>query len=230
MDTIRLFLRSNSFINSQIKTDLNRKSLSIKSDIINPIDETLTERSSSSEKCSRDNIKSFLSTHPSSSSLSSCIPFNSSQLETCSGLSIPLSNNSTESNIVASASESISNARSFTSEDYSKEHRRKRQRRHSWTSEHHHHHHHISSTLRRTKSHRYSDKTKKYSTEIVKRKVIQVNRSSKSISFPLPTNQRSVKTTATNAFLTAASLLKYWVYFIFISNGMLFAFFVFAFK
>jgi hypothetical protein len=143
------------------------------------------------------------------------------------GLSIPLSTNT---NIVASASASISNARSFTSDHYSKEHRKRRQRRrHSWTPE--QNLHHRSSQMRRTKSHHYPDRIRKHSliqkypTEKLRRRIIQVNRSSKSVSLSLPTNInnqpipilstqiRSVKTTAANAFLTAASILKYWVHF-----------------
>ena len=225
MDAIRLFfLRSNTFRTSQIKSDLNSKS--IQSDVINTDnqsnenDDNLTQRSSSSstEKLSRDNVKTFLSTHPSSSSLSSRIPLNISQLETCSGLSIPPSINTNDTNIVASASASISNALSFTSNHYYK----KRQRRHSWTGQ---QIYHLSTPIRRTKSYRYSDRKTihKYSTEVIRRKVIHPNRSSKSVSFPISTyinNQssipstqiRSVKTTATNAFLTAASLFKYWVH------------------
>ncbi len=237
MDTIRLFLRSNSFRNSQIKSEINQNNSPITSNIIsidnknslneNENNEILIRRNSSNEKLSRDNVKSFLSRHPSSSSLSSRLPCSSSQLETCLGLSIPLSTNT---NIVASASASISNARSFTSDHYSKEHRKRRQRRrHSWTPE--QNLHHRSSQMRRTKSHHYPDRIRKHSliqkypTEKLRRRIIQVNRSSKSVSLSLPTNInnqpipilstqiRSVKTTAANAFLTAASILKYWVHF-----------------
>ncbi len=176
MDVIRLFLH--------LKPENNK---------------TLIERS-----LSGDNIKSFLCSHPSSSSLSSCSPLNSSQLERCSGLSISLSNKTKDTNIVASASASISNARSFTSH----------LRRHSWTGE-------SLSSIRRTKSFRYQNRIiNKYE----KSKIVQVNCSTKSVSFPpLSTNInnqslsiasteiRSIKTTTTNAFLTAASLFKYWV-------------------
>jgi hypothetical protein len=242
MDAIRLFLRSNSFRTSPIKSDLN--SQPIPSDVINTDnqsnenDDVLTQRSSSSEKLSRDNVKTFLSTHPSSSSLSSRVPLTTSQLETCSGLSIPSSTNTKDTNIVASASASISNALSFTSNHYYKEYKKKRQRRHSWTGE---HHHHISTPIRRTRSYRYPDRKRKHSTihkyptEVIRRKVIHANRSSKSVSFPLPSNInnqssiaptqiRSVKTTATNALLTAASLFKYWVHLL-TTNGILLFFF-----
>ena len=240
METIRSFLRSNSFRNSFIRNDLNTRNSSILSNADNsnqtPMienetsNEVLIEGTSSNDKLSRDNIKSFLSRHPSSSSLSSRSPCISSQPETCSGSSIPLSNHT---NIVASASASIANARSFTSHHHSNEHQTNRQqRRHSWTGE-HNHHHHIPSSMRRTKSHHYQDriqkpsKVHKYPTEKLRRKIIQVNRASNSQSLPLSTNInnqsvpvtstpiRLVKTTATNAFLTAASIVKYWVEFCF---------------
>jgi len=177
MDVIRLFLH--------LKPENNK---------------TLIERS-----LSGDNIKSFLCSHPSSSSLSSCSPLNSSQLERCSGLSISLSNKTKDTNIVASASASISNAHSFTTS---------RLRRHSWTGE-------SLSSIKRTKSFRYQNRIiNKYP----KSKIVELNRSTKSVSFPpLSTNInnqslsiasteiRSIKTTTTNAFLTAASLFKYWV-------------------
>jgi len=142
---------------------------------------------------SGDNIKSFIRCHPSSSSFSSYSRLNSSKLEKCSGLSILLSNKIKEDNktIVANASESISNAHSFIIN----------RRRHSWNGE-------FLSYIRRTKSFRYQNK------------IIQVK---KSLIFPLSTNINNkslsnastpinpIKTTATNAFLTAASLFKYWV-------------------
>ncbi|CAF0951180.1 unnamed protein product [Adineta steineri] len=214
MDTIRLFLRSNSFRNSPIKPDGNSRNSSITSNFIDIDNDTLIEteirRNSSSEK-----FKSFLSTHTKSSSLSSRYPNRYSQVETCSGLSIPLSNNT---NIVASASESISNARSFT---LNNNHQIK-PRRHSWTTG-EQKIHHVSSSIKRSKSHYYSERMKKYSKDKKRRRTIQINRSSKSVSFPLSSNNnnnplyprtsiqtRSVKTTATNAFLTAASIFKYW--------------------
>jgi len=232
MDAIRLFLNSNSFRNSRIKTDSNSKNVISTDSLIEPkTDEISIRRNSSNEKFSRDNIKSFLSSHPSSSSLSSCYPLNSSQLETCSGLSIPNSINTKDQNVVASASASISNARSFTWENYSKKDRKIQQRRHSWTGEENLHHIHLlSSTIRRTKSFRFQNRTKKnstihnYPTDKIVRKIIQVNRSTKSVSFPLSSNInnrslsipstqiRSVKTTATNAFLTAGFIFKYWVH------------------
>jgi hypothetical protein len=238
MDTIRLFFRSNSFRNLPIKADVNPESSQLISNVVetsNPLLENtqhLTQRSSSSEKVSRDNVKSFFSSHPSSSSLFSRFSFTSSQVQTCSGLSIPPANNSNDTTVVASASASISNAVSFTCDSHRKEHDRvsirNLKRRYSWNCE--EHHRHISSPMRRSKSHRYSDGTRhnliihKYPTEKLRRRIIQVNRSSKSVSFPLSTNMinsiistqnRSVRTTATNAFLTAASIRKYLVPFFF---------------
>jgi len=233
MDTIRLFLHSNNFRNSLIKNDFNSKTITNIDNNTNSLIETknneiLIRRNSSSEKLSPDNIKSFLSSHPSSSSLSSGYLLNSSQLETCSGLSIPLSN---YTNIVASASASISNARSFTSDNYSTKIRKRKVRRHSWTDQ-ENLYYTLSSPIRRTKSFRYQDRIRKnliiqkYSTEKIRRRIVEVNRSTKSVSFPLSTNLnnqsfliastqiRSVKTTATNAFLTAASIFKYWVHFL----------------
>lgn len=209
METIRLFLHSNNFFNNRIKTD----------EIIS------RENSSNDEKVSRDNIKTFLSSHSSSSSLSSRYPLNSSELERCSGSSIPNLLNKNETNIVASASASISNAHSFTLNDYFNNKNRKR--RYSWTGEHNIHHiHSLSSSIRRTKSFRYHDRTRKHFKlhKYQNEKIIQVNRSTKSFSFPISNNSNnqsisipstqisSVKTTTTNAFLTAASLFKYWVH------------------
>ncbi|CAM4825661.1 unnamed protein product [Rotaria magnacalcarata] len=192
MDTIRLFLRSNSFRNTKIRTDLNSKSLPIRSNIIekdndsllieNDKNEILIRRSSSNEKLSRHNVKSFLSTHPSSSSLSSNFQSVSSQIGTCLGLSTSSSNNKKSPNIVASASAAISNVRSFTNENSLKDRRNRRQRRHSWTNE--RTFHNISSlsssfAVRRTKSHRYSDRTRNYSlihkksTKKTRRRTIQ---------------------------------------------------------
>ncbi|CAM4857378.1 unnamed protein product [Rotaria socialis] len=192
MDTIRLFLRSNSFRNTKIRTDLNSKSLSITSNIIdkdnnnllieNDKNEILIRRSSSNEKLSRDNVKSFLSTHPSSSSLSSNFQSVSSQIGTCFGLSSPSSNNKRSPNIVASASAAISNVRSFTNENPLKDRRIRRQRRHSWTNERNFHNISSSSSsfaVRQTKSHRYSDRTRNYSfihknsTKKTRRRIIQ---------------------------------------------------------
>ncbi|CAF3813826.1 unnamed protein product [Rotaria sordida] len=225
MDTIRLFLRSNSFRNLRIKNDFNNEILPIRSNIINIEKENLlieneknqilTQRNSSSEKLSSNNIKSFSSTDPSSSSFSSNSPIVSSN---------SLLNNTKHNNIVANASSSsssssISNVRSFTYENSSKERRHKKQRRHSSIVQQNLHHlSSLSYTMRRTKSYRI----RKYSTEKIKHRIIQVNHSTKSVSFPLSTNINnqlfpisstqihSVKTTTTNAFLTAAAILKYW--------------------
>ncbi|CAF0818181.1 unnamed protein product [Rotaria sordida] len=176
MDTIRLFLRSNSFRNLRIKNDFNNEILPIRSNIINIEKENLlieneknqilTQRNSSSEKLSSNNIKSFSSTDPSSSSLSSNSPIVSSN---------SLLNNTKHNNIVANASSSsssssISNVRSFTYENSSKERRHKKQRRHSSIVQQNLHHlSSLSYTMRRTKSYRI----RKYSTEKMKHRIIQ---------------------------------------------------------
>ncbi|CAF0935293.1 unnamed protein product [Rotaria sordida] len=176
MDTIRLFLRSNSFRNLRIKNDFNNEILPIRSNIINIEKENLlieneknqilTQRNSSSEKLSSNNIKSFSSTDPSSSSFSSNSPIVSSN---------SLLNNTKHNNIVANASSSsssssISNVRSFTYENSSKERRHKKQRRHSSIVQQNLHHlSSLSYTMRRTKSYRI----RKYSTEKIKHRIIQ---------------------------------------------------------
>ncbi|CAF0811164.1 unnamed protein product [Rotaria sordida] len=176
MDTIRLFLRSNSFRNLRIKNDFNNEILPIRSNIINIEKENLlieneknqilTKRNSSSEKLSSNNIKSFSSTDPSSSSLSSNSPIVSSN---------SLLNNTKHNNIIANASSSsssssISNVRSFTYENSSKERRHKKQRRHSSIVQQNLHHlSSLSYTMRRTKSYRI----RKYSTEKMKHRIIQ---------------------------------------------------------
>jgi hypothetical protein len=215
MDTIRLFIRTNSVRNSRIKIDTNSKTDSNS----NSINETQIDEFSN-EKLSRDNIKSFLSSHPSSTSLSSRSPLNSSKI----GRSSTLSNSSLiNTNIVANASATISNAHSFTNDHYYNKYTKRKQRRHSWTGE--DYIHHISST-RRTKSFPNTDQRRrnsikyKYSTDKMKQKIVEGNRSTKSVSFPFPTNINNQlfsiasiqrKTIPTNAFLTAASIFKYWV-------------------
>ncbi|CAF4104784.1 unnamed protein product, partial [Rotaria sp. Silwood2] len=221
MDTIRLFLRSNTFRNCQTKTDLNSDLLTIKSNIINIEKDNIlneNEKNSSSEKISGDNVKSNISIDSSSNSL-------------CSNSDIISSNRSLDNiiyeNIIENAS--TSNVRSFTYNNYSNEHDHKKKQRHSSTLQQNLNDLSLLSfTMRRTKSFRYSNRIRKssiihkYSSEKMRRRIIQVNRSRKSVSFPLSTNInnqfnciasteiRRVKSTAPNAFLTAASILKYW--------------------
>jgi hypothetical protein len=98
---------------------------------------------------------------------------------------------------------------------------KKNQRSHSWNVQ-----RNISfpSSLRRTKSFYYSNRIRKVQTDIIRHRIVEVNRSENSVSLPLTTNinnqsvsftakQISIgKTTNTNAFLTAASIFKYWVH------------------
>lgn len=93
-------------------------------------------------------------------------------------------------------------------------------RRHSWNENNDQFNYLSSSSIRRTKSLKYNYHFKnkyKYSTkDKIKQNIIQINRSTKSFSYPISTiNQNSsssVKSTSSNAFITAASLFKYWVY------------------
>jgi hypothetical protein len=167
MDSIRLFFRSNSFRKSKPKDQYLRTD-SNSSEIIDLIIENQSDQSSSSEK-----IKSFLSTHPPTTTSLRPFPKLYFELETCSGLSIPITEHPGNTLIAASASESISNARSFTNH-----HRRSsilsNKRRRSWTAVHNHHHHPIS-PIRRTKSYRYPDRIRKHSKGKVIRHHSQVN-------------------------------------------------------
>ncbi len=183
MDSIRLFLRSNSFRNSKRRNDLTDQYLRTNSnpgDINDLTIESQENQSSSNEKLSRENIKSFLSTHPSSTTRLSALPFHHLQLETCSGLSTPTDDRPVDVNMVASALDSISNAGELT--DHSTLRRRRSsvgisKRRRSWLVEHNN-----QQTFRRAKSHRYADRIRKHSikrkrsTERVVRHSSQVNR------------------------------------------------------
>jgi hypothetical protein len=190
MDAIRLFLRTNSFRstpNEKLVTATFTRSLS------NP-DETdgsnnnlsLTtndKESSSNEKLSSENIKSFLSTHPSSTSVLSHLPLLNMELETCSGLSTETPEKTKAAIIAASASESISNVRVFTNRRRSSlpTHKRRQRRRSSLSEQQIHSTVPLSSPFRRINSHRYPDRIKKhpvkliYATEKLKRRYIQVN-------------------------------------------------------
>ena len=180
MDSIRLFLRSNSFRISKRKLDLKDQYLRTNSnpgEINNLSLQTHNDQHSSSEK-----IKSFLSTHPSSTSVLTALPKFYLELDTCSGLSTPSTEHHHPSNILiaASASESISNARSFTNHSSSK-HRRtlvlNNQRRRSWIAEQNiHPKTTLSSAMRRTKSSRYPNRIRKHATEKLTRRHSQVNR------------------------------------------------------
>ena len=237
MDNVRLFLRSASFRTGRGKRQMDSKVVvavvNDEDDDVHPnkalsneekifaneseIDSNFSQRSSSSEKLTRENVKSFFSAHPSSSSLAVPSPWSSSQCETCSGLSLTVTKSRQASAGVASASASISNARSFTSENqWNRGHRRtSMSRRHSWASQ--GNVHHIVSPVRRT---RYS---RRRGTPFLDVKASSQDRRRrrehrlKSASFP-PSHSSSaqpsastssaivlVKALATNACLTAAS-------------------------
>ena len=96
-------------------------------------------------------IQSFLSKHPSSIADLTVLSKPYFDLETCSGLSTPPTESSQSNHrIAASASQSIANVRSFT---------------------------HHSTTMRRTKSYRYSNRIRKSSREKIVRRHSQVNKS-----------------------------------------------------
>jgi hypothetical protein len=168
MDTIRLFLRTNSFRNSIRKNDSLR---------------TFDRNNHNSKRTSFES-EGFICENPN-----------------------PLSLTKSTSNKKTDVKDTL----------------RSRRRRHSWTVE----KNPINSfsSIRRSKSAHYHHRQKtcsipsRSSTERTSRRIIALDRSSKSVSFPISHNLRpashsvpSVKTTATNAFLTATSLLKYWVY------------------
>ncbi|CAF1348170.1 unnamed protein product [Adineta ricciae] len=145
-----------------------------------------------------DNLKSYFSTHPSSTSFPHQSPSKSIQLETYSGSSFPILNQQT--NIVANASESISNVQIFTLKN--------QYRRHSWTGK--DNPHEIVLPIRRTKS-----QTRKVR---IRRKNF-VNEPLKSVTYPLTKSFRNqsqrhsltpTRSEKSTAFLTATSLLKFW--------------------
>lgn len=163
MDSLRLFLRTNSSRNSKKKLDLNDQYLRTNSnpDRINCL--MLAQQSSSSAK-----LQSFLSAHP-SSAVDFVRPTKKPffDLETCSGLSTPTSEHSRSNHqIAASAAESICNVRSFTNHS----------RRKSW-NKHYHRRRQISLSppMRRTKSYRYAERLRKSASERTTRRHSQVN-------------------------------------------------------
>lgn len=249
MDTIRLYLRSNSFQNSRIKIDSNNKNLLMQQNInekhnnnnnllINNVNnDILIRRCSSNEKLFHENLKSLLSLKSSSSSLFSKLKNISSQIETYSGLSNSTKNPIKNSNIVANASSSISNAHSLTYENNLKEIQTKRQRQYSSNNERYlKRRSSLINSKKRTQLYRYSNHRRKnllkknYSTEKIKNRIIKVNRLPKTVSFIYSTNinkqkyfiistqSHSVKSTAANAFLTAALIFKYWVEFLLLNS------------
>jgi hypothetical protein len=175
MDSIRLFLRSNSFRKSKKRNSLKYQYVRTSSNPgeINDLTiENQSDQSSSSEK-----IKSFLSTHPCSTTASlTAFPKPHFELETCSGLSIPITEQPVNTLIAASASESISNARSFTNHHRRRSSILRNKRRRSCTAVHNHQHKlPLSPSIRRTNSYRYSDRIRKHPKENRIRRPSQVN-------------------------------------------------------
>ncbi|CAF3752025.1 unnamed protein product [Rotaria sp. Silwood1] len=186
MDTVRLFFQSKSFRQSKRKLSLKSQysQTILKPDTINNSNNNLSidtddTQSSSSDKLSREIIKSFLSTHPSSTSILSNSPLIYFELESCSGCATPLLSDPTKDALVASnVSELVSNVREFTNMYSSKRRRylkinnnnnnnKRRQRRVS--SCHNRNIHHTSllqSSLRRTQSNRYPDRIRKHPMKI----------------------------------------------------------------
>lgn len=160
MDTIRLFLRSNSLRLSKRKTSSTSKSSPNEFTQDEPNDSLDNEDNHSS---SSDKIKPFI-THSASSSLLPHLSVCQLDFESCSGLSTPSSDLGRSALVVASASESISNALSFTDNHSSKRRRSSHgndKRRRSWVTE--QNIHHTSQPFRRTKSHRPPDRIKRHS-------------------------------------------------------------------
>ena len=198
MNNVRSFLHSASFRTGRGNSQMDSKVTVVNEETTcvdeSEIESNFSQRSSSSEKFTRENVKSFFFAHPSSSSLALPSPWSSSQCQSCSGVSLGPIKSREANAIVASASASISNARSFTSDGQGNETRRtsSMSRRHSWASQADVHHIVVNASskdLRRRRQHRL-----------------------KSESFP-PSNSAStpssialVKPLATNACLTAASI------------------------
>jgi hypothetical protein len=200
MDTIRLFLRTNSFRSfpkQKVIIATYNRSQSSPYEINDSNDDfSIVTEDKQNEKLTRENIKSFISTqHPTSSSVLSRLPLLNLELETCSGLSTETSEKSNNSIIAASASESISNAFSSTNSRSSKRRsslptRKRRQRRRSSIPEQHIHYIQPPITsVRRTRSQRYSDRLRNHSiktihasTEKLRRRYIQVNTSKTNIT------------------------------------------------
>lgn len=194
MDAIRLFFRSNSFRTSKVSTNLtpeysrtistpDERNIS-NNNLSTEIDDN---QSSSNEKLSRENIKSFLTTQSPSNSVLSNLSATHFDLETCSGLSTPSSENGRHTIVAASASESISNALTFTNNHSSKRRRSSNfndKRRRSWINEQTIHHPSSLSSppFRRTKSHGHPDRRRKHSLktkhprEKLTKRYIQVNK------------------------------------------------------
>jgi len=108
MDSVRSFSRTKSFFkskrNKHLTVDYHRTNST-------PIEiNTLDSESQSS----RENLRSFLSTHPSSTEIHSTASKPQFDLEICSGGSITSEKQCNNENIVANASANIADAQSFT--------------------------------------------------------------------------------------------------------------------
>ncbi|UJR07617.1 hypothetical protein I4U23_011906 [Adineta vaga] len=167
MDTIRLFLRSNSLRLSKRKTNTSPKFSPTEFTQDEPNDSLDNEDNQSS---SSDKIKSLVTNSASSSGLSK-LPMFSLDSETWSGLSTHSSDHAKSSIIAASASDSMSNALSFTNSHSSKRRRSSHGndiRHRSWINE--QNMHTISSLssppFRRTKSHRPSERIRRHSIKL----------------------------------------------------------------
>lgn len=202
MDTVRLFLYSKNFRRSKKKSNSKLKNCETistpeeidKSNSLNNLSIDIEDnQSSSSDKLSRENVKTFFSTHPSSTSIVSNSPVGHCELETCSGNSTLLSPKSTTEFLIApSVSHLVSNARSFTNISSVKRHRslilnnnykRKQRRRSSAPGRNFSARSPILlSSIRRTQSARYPNRIRKHQIESkskaekLERNRIQVNK------------------------------------------------------
>ena len=191
MDRIKLYFNRNYILNSKNLVEKN------------PSNKQFNQRGSVTEKFSRKNVKGLLLSHSSSAN----------QLQTSPSSSSLSNSNSNEEK--EGSSESRSNGSSYDINC-------KKERRHSWNGDYNIYHRNffLSSSIRRTKSFRYQNRRKQ---KKILRKIIEANRSTKSVRIISSTNINnqsainnqkqisSIKTTDTNAFLTATSLFKYWV-------------------
>ncbi|CAF3257477.1 unnamed protein product [Rotaria sp. Silwood2] len=186
MDTVRLFLQTKSFRRSKgslnLKTDCSQTIL--KQDEVNNSNNNLSvdtedTQSSSSEKLSLETIKSFLLTHPPSTSIISNSPLVPFELETCSGVATSSTDHRKDILIAPNLFDLVSNARAFTNirsskrcqsfklnNHYNNNNNKGRQRRpSSWPDQNIYYGSPLMSSLRRTQSNRYTDRIRKHPTK-----------------------------------------------------------------
>ncbi|CAF3759864.1 unnamed protein product [Rotaria sordida] len=185
MDTVRLFFNTKSFRRSNRKLSLSGKysQTILKPDEVNSSNNNLSmdtedNQSSSSDKICSETIKSFLSTHPSSTSTLSNSPLVHCELETCSGLAISSLSDHTNNTLVApNVFELVSNARTFTniyplkrrrSLKFNNNNNKRRQRLRSSGPERNIHCTSplLFSPLKRSQSNRYPDRIRKHSMKM----------------------------------------------------------------